>query len=148
MRARTGLPLHVSASQALAREQRFTAELGLDTLPRLRAAVAGEDGEIRVNLQLRRDDAGAAWLKGEVDVRLQLVCRRCLDVFAWQCAATVSLRLVFSEDEERRLLGECEPYLVLGDRLCVREAVEDEVLLGLPLAPACNRPGCTERTAT
>jgi uncharacterized protein len=50
------------------------------------------------------------------------------------------LRLVGSEAEERRLLRECEPYLVEDDVLPLQEIVEEEALLALPIAPRC--PAC------
>jgi uncharacterized protein len=45
---------------------------------------------------------------------------------------------VFSEAEERSALADAEPLLVEDDRLPLRQIVEEEVLLALPMLPRCE----------
>src|SRR3546814_8193390 len=50
----------------------------------------------------------------------------------------IDLRLVETEEEEQAVLHEADPYLVQDDRLPLREIVEDEILLALPMLPRCE----------
>ena len=56
-----------------------------------------------------------------------------------------ALRLVNSESDEQAVLEQDDPYLVQDDQLPLRDLVEDEVLLALPMLPRCPDPGCLER---
>lgn len=119
----------------------YAGVLAVARLPRLVAALASADGELSVTLELTRQRA-VLRLGGSVRGDLQLVCQRCLRPFTWPLDAKVSLRPVFSEDEEARVLGEEEPYLVEDERLPLHDLVEEEVLLALPFAPRCLAPDC------
>ncbi|MBI3171455.1 MAG: DUF177 domain-containing protein, partial [Hydrocarboniphaga effusa] len=88
---------------------------------------------------------GAGWLRGKISGVLALTCQRGLHPFDWVCEVPLSLRLVFSEVEEEQLLKDCEPYLVRDDQLPLREVVEDEVLLSLPIVTRCDDPDCIKR---
>lgn len=137
---KNAIPLRVKAAAAVANASAWRGELPVAGLARLAAALAGHDGSLRVELQARRDAAGTARLQGSIEGELELGCQRCLRRFRWPLRAAVDLRLVGSEAEEKRLLHECEPWLVEDDSLPLREIVEDEALLALPIAPRC--PDC------
>ena len=140
-----GIPRQVSATKAIAARQRFTGTLQLSHLPRLVAQLADPAGGLEVDLEAARDRLGAVWLSGEISGELSLTCQRGLHPFNWRCALKPQLRLVASEAEEERVLKDCEPYLVQDDVLPLRELVEDEVLLALPMMPRCDDPDCLKR---
>ncbi len=95
-------------------------------------------GEVNVKLEAGSDEAGLPHLRGELSGALRLVCLRCTKPFDWQLHAPVGLRLVKTEAEEVQALHECEPYLVQDDQLPLRDLVEDELLLALPMMPRCK----------
>src|SRR3546814_6525071 len=67
------------------------------------------------------------------------VCSSDLDArIAWPLQIDIDLRLVETEEEEQAVLHEADPYLVQDDRLPLREIVEDEILLALPMLPRCE----------
>ena len=140
-----GIPLRVKASQAASRHQAFTGRLPLAKLPRLAATLADPAGELHVELQATRDEEGQDWLHGEIRGRLALTCQRGLHPFDWDCDVALSLALVGSEAAEAKLLKDAEPYLVEDDELPLRDLVEDEVLLALPMMPRCEDPDCVQR---
>lgn len=140
-----GIPLRVKASQAVSRHEAFTGSVPLARLPRLAATLAEPSGELHVELQATRDDEGQDWLHGEIRGRLPLTCQRGLHAFDWSCDVALSLCLVETEAEEQKLLKDCESYLVQDDQLPLRDLVEDEVLLALPMMPRCEDPGCLKR---
>jgi len=140
-----GIPLRVKASQAASRHQAFTGRLPFAKLPRLAATLADPAGELHVELQATRDEEGQDWLHGEIRGRLALTCQRGLHPFDWDCDVALSLALVGSETAEAKLLKDTEPYLVEDDELPLRDLVEDEVLLALPMMPRCDDPDCVKR---
>jgi len=141
------IPLHAPARASVARRARFAGRIPVARLPRLAAALAGADAALEIDLQAGPDDAGAPQLRGSIRGALPLLCQRCLRPFEMLLDTAVNLRLVQSEAEESRLLHECEPCLVEDDRLMLHQIVEDEVLLGLPLAPHCGRSDCAAAEA-
>jgi uncharacterized protein len=140
-----GIPLRVKASQAALRHAVFTGSVPLAKLPRLSASLAETSGTLQVELQATRDGEGQDWLHGEIRGRLPLTCQRGLHAFAWDCDVAMSLALVESESEEEKLLKDTESYLVEDDELPLRDLVEEEVLLALPIVPRCEDLDCVKR---
>lgn len=139
-----GIPKQVSASRAISARQRFVGALPLEQMPRLAVQVADKSGSLEVDLEVAREASGA-WLSGAIRGNLSLTCQRGLHSYPWECSLTPRLRLVASETEEERALKDCEPYLIQDDQLPVRDLVEDEVLLALPIVPRCDDPDCLQR---
>jgi uncharacterized protein len=140
-----GIPLRVKASQATLRHQAFAGSVPLAKLPRLAATLADPAGELQVELQATRDEEGQNWLHGEIRGRLPLTCQRGLHPFEWNCDVALSLALVESEAAEEKLLKDTESYRVEDDELPLRDLVEEEVLLALPMMPRCEDPDCVKR---
>jgi uncharacterized protein len=140
-----GIPKHADATKAIATRQRFVGSVPLAQLPRIAGQLADTDGSLQVDLEAGKDSAGLAWLRGGIKGQLSLTCQRGLHPFPWSCDVTTQLRLVASESEEERAMKEAEAYLVEEDQLPLREIVEDEVLLALPIAPRCDDEDCLKR---
>lgn len=140
-----GIPLRVKASQAVSRREAFAGSVPLAKLPRLAASLAESSGTLQVELQATRDDEGQDWLHGEIRGRLPLTCQRGLHIFDWHCDVALSLCLVETEAEEEKLQKDTESYLVEDDELPLRDLVEEEVLLALPMMPRCEDPDCVKR---
>jgi uncharacterized protein len=132
-----GIPQSVRASSAVTQSMRFRGELPLSLLPRLGAALAASEGELQVDLEAGKA-RGLPQLSGTVSGQLSLQCRRCDAIYQWPLDLQVGLYLVSSEDEEQALPQDADPCEVQDDQLLLREVVEDEVLLALPMLPRCQ----------
>lgn len=139
------IPLSVSASKAVARREQYAGRIPLAQLPRLKPMLADTAGELQVRLEASKDGQGDGWVRGHVAGQLSLTCQRGLHPYTWPCDLSFELRLVDSETEEQEVLEQQDPYLVQDDRLPLRDLVEDEVLLSLPMLPRCEDTGCVER---
>lgn len=131
------IPASVPASAAVARNLRYEGQLPLKLLPRLAQLVDAGSEAVSVELLTGRD-AGYPGLQGSIRGVLVIVCQRCDRPFRWTLEARLNLRLVSSEPEEREAMHDCEPYLVQDDTLPLREMVEDEILLALPMLARCE----------
>lgn len=141
----TGIPRHVAAGKAVAGRQRYAGTLPLAQLPRLAAQLADDAGDLDVSLEAGKDAAGRPALRGTIHGELSLTCQRGLHPFRWPCQVETALRLVSSEAEEEKAMAEADTHLVEDDRLPLRDIVEDEVLLALPMMPRCDDPECLKR---
>lgn len=131
------IPAQISASRALARDERYAGPVDTAGLERL-SELSPEN--LEAELRIWTDAARRRWLEGRITGQLRLECRVCLEPFAWSLDAPVKLALAMSEEEEERLMADGEPLLVREDSLMLHEIVEDEVLLALPMMPRC--PAC------
>ncbi len=104
-------------------------EIGVEADPLLDWKIRGE----------KRKLAGASvrpWLRLNAHVRLAVVCQRCLQPVVLDVDASRSFAFVEGEAEAAELDAECEDdVLALVRELDLRELVEDELLLSLPLIP-------------
>jgi uncharacterized protein len=84
------------------------------------------------------------WLHLSARARPQLTCQRCLQPVACEIALDTSIRFVPDETTAERLDAEFDYDVLASDRpLDLRELIEDELLLALPLVPrhdACPEP--------
>ncbi|MBI2383844.1 MAG: DUF177 domain-containing protein [Gammaproteobacteria bacterium] len=134
------IPQRIRASLAVAHGERHSGTLPLAGFSRLREALADAAGDLRVELAGAHDSLGHPVLDLHAAAELRLLCQRCMTPFGWTLDRRAALRLVATDEEEARLMNECEPYRVQDDWLPLHEIVEDEVLLALPMLPRC--PSC------
>lgn len=109
------------------------AEARPDELARVRWQARGERREVRGGLP-------QTWLHVQADTRLALVCQRCLGPVEAGIAAERSFLFVAGEEAAAQLDADSEDdVLALTRALDLRELVEDELLLALPLVPRHER---------
>ncbi len=110
---------------------------GIAALDRLQDRLSSTDGAVEYELTGYTDERGKPSLHCRVRGALNLICQRCLQPMAWKVDLDSDLVLATSEAE----LAEDEDDPEAPDRLLaqkdmkVQDLVEDEILLGLPLAP-------------
>lgn len=84
------------------------------------------------------------WLHIEASARISLVCQRCLGAVQVPLTAQRSFHFVSGEDAAAQLDADSEDdVLALTRALDLRELVEDELLLALPIVPrheVCPEP--------
>ena len=113
---------------------------GVPALSRVRAAVYDSVGEFTVRLEFRPDAAWHAVIVGRLTGTVTLQCQRCLEAMAIDLDIRPHLGLCTSEAEVERLPDELEPLLAGDAPLNIREVVEDEILLALPIVARHARP--------
>jgi uncharacterized protein len=109
-------------------------EIPLDQMPRVRAQLAGSGGKVRGSARFRRE-AGFRVAELEWTGTAMLVCQRCLEPMQWPVGGTARVALVVAEHEADHVPPELETVHTPENRVRVRDLVEEELLLALPLAP-------------
>ncbi len=111
-------------------------EVMLECMPRLTALLATPVGGVAVTLKAGVDTHHPiAFLTGQLEVTVTLICQRCLAPMPWPLNVQFRLGLVRSEAQAESLPDEYEPLLVPEEGLLTSGWVEDELILALPLVP-------------
>lgn len=114
--------------------ERREFDLPLRELPRLVPALASLDGLAQCRLQFTRE-RGQPVAEVAVRARLGLRCQRCLRP-VWLAVDEVSrLWLVTDPAKADDLDPGLEPTLAAEGRIALRDLVEEELLLAVPLVP-------------
>ena len=109
--------------------------------PRLRDALRTDEGTLQCELRGVPEEMGRPALRLRVDGTLQFVCQRCLGALEYPLHIEVSLQLAATQAEidADPLEAEGPERIVAGRQMPVRELIEDELLLAVPLAPRHER---------
>lgn len=131
------LPQYIDAPKWADREARIQQVFPLSGFVRLCEGAASNDGEVSVDCRVYRDTQGLIRVEGRMATTVMLVCQRCLEPVATAIDADVQLYLLRDESVADQLPDDAD-YLVLDEegRIAFSDALEDELILSLPLVPA------------
>ena len=121
------------------RQAEVTFEIPLDQMPRVREQFASAGGRVSGIARFRRE---AGFRVAELDIQgsAQLVCQRCLEPMQVPIDSSAHVALIVSESEADRVPPEFETVHVPENRIRVRDLVEEELLLTLPISPLHEEP--------
>lgn len=129
----SALPDSVDAWRMAQARRQFRGLLPLAQMPRLGASLASEAGDASFSIEFGTDEFGIAFLDLEVEAGLPLVCQRTLDVFIRQVSVRQRLGLISDEAREAALPEEYEALLVPDGQLSLKDVIEDELILAIPV---------------
>jgi uncharacterized protein len=112
----------------------FELAIPVADFPRVRVRLGGTVGTISGHVRFRHE-SGFAVAALEVTGSVELVCQRCLQNLSWPIAGSALVALIATESQVDRVPEHLEPMLALGGRISLRDLVEEEVMLGLPIVP-------------
>ena len=95
----------------------------------------------KVTLRGYGEPYGSKVIVGELQAEVQMICRRCLKPVTVLLESSIRWGLVFSESEMQDLDKDLDPVLVEEGQIPLRQAIEDELVLLLPIMPtheSCN----------
>ncbi len=115
----------------------LTRAFALRDLPRLQDLLAQPLGVLHATFVFAKTASGAAGATVTIETEATLVCQRCLRGFELPIAARSEIEFT---SETRAAAGgsQREPYDLHEGLASLRELAEEELLLALPLAPACG----------
>ena len=118
---------------AKARE-RLEGELGLNTLSRLEELLVDKKGGLKYELSFDVDEAGVCIVVCRIETQVILECQRCFKAVSIDIDKSSILGVVSSKEELDALTDEYEPLQLECDTVSVKQLVEDELLLSIPLS--------------
>ncbi len=118
-------------------------------LGRMHDILFSDDGELFYQLHGGKNSRGQLEIRLELEGELSLICQRCMGPFKHVVDTTASFVIVPDEaslpDPEDEL--DDADYLVAEQRFDVGALIEDEIILGLPMAPLHEAAECGLKTA-
>ena len=115
--------------------ENLEGSIPLDTMTRVADLLLVNEGEINYCLSFTTKDSGLCVIESEIIGCLSLKCQRCLKPVVINICKQTQLGVVNNKDELEFLEKEYEPFLLNEGVFNVKELVEDELLLAIPLSP-------------
>ena len=94
-----------------------------------------DDERVTVQLSFGLDEQRLPYVKGHLQASIGLQCQRCLERFTYEIISDFALAIVKTLDEEKALPEQYESAMVHEGQLALRELIEDELILNLPIIP-------------
>lgn len=143
----SALPRLIAPARLAEGRGRLEGRLALRDMTRLCDLLGDARGGVNLRLTFDRDEQGFARMIGSYEAELELVCQRCLEAFAVKQACEIRVGVVFDNAEINELPGDLEPLLLEQETIALSELIEDEILLGLPIAPLHPPAACAVAVA-
>ncbi len=106
--------------------------VAVSALPRLRDALASDEGDVEVVLDFRVGEDGKKLVSGRASANLGMVCQRCLGPMIQPVACDIALAILWSEEDIMTLPKDLDPWIVAEGLTDFYDMVEEEILLSLP----------------
>ena len=143
----SALPRLIAPARLAEARGRLEGKLALRDMTRLCELLGDGSGEVNLRLAFDRDEQGFVRVTGGYEAELELVCQRCLGAFTVKQACEIRVGVVFDSAEIDELPGVLEPLLLEEETIALSEFIEDEILLGLPIAPLHPPAACAVSVA-
>lgn len=136
------LPATVDPIKLAESGARLTGELPVKAMGRLRAQCLDEGGTVSISLSFERSgDRGLGRMQGTIATSLQVVCQRCLDKMTLVVRAEPSVILIRAQDRDD-LVAQVTDSLIVDGPILLRNIVEDELLIAMPMVPMHDIDSC------
>ncbi len=103
-------------------------------LPRLRSRLEGAGGVVRGSAHFTRE-AGFPVADLTLHGTVALQCQRCMEQMETPVETRVRVALITTQADASRVPDDLEAMLAPGGRISIREIVEEELMLFLPIVP-------------
>ena len=121
------------------KEAQLSGEIDLERLTRLRGLLHSDAGSVRASLRFGQHGAGYVTVSLEYEIDFELECQRCLEPMKEIAHRKVSLVVMEDESMEEGAPAGFEPIVLEGDRFQPAQAIEDELIVELPLVARHRR---------
>jgi uncharacterized protein len=112
----------------------------LSSLPRLADVLSDSRGIARASFAFSKTPSGGAGVRVAVRAEPQLVCQRCMQGFGLPVDSGSDVEFEQGPDTSGGADSDREPYRAVGGLVSLKDLAEEELLLALPVAPACSIP--------
>ncbi|MEJ2761738.1 MAG: YceD family protein [Gammaproteobacteria bacterium] len=136
------LPQYIEPARLAEASESVTGRLDLEGMQRLRAVLCEPRAEIAFSLHFQKDERGFIIIRGEFATDLVLRCQRCLEPLPVRLEKTIGIGWATDTAGLEAVPEDLEPTLAKEPRVALRDLIEEEVLLGLPMAPAHAEEEC------
>lgn len=116
----------------------ISGDLAVISLKRLSDLTANDNGMIHVDFHAVKDEQNRVFIRGKIEAELDLICQLCLNAMHQQLNMEIDWLIVHSDQQQLEELENYDPVVVEEDRFNIKDLIEDELILNLPIAPSHN----------
>lgn len=137
------LPDHIDPFRYAELKLALDGFLYLKDMPRLSDnIIIKPDQTVLLSLSFGKDEQDLNYLKGHLEAKLTLQCQRCMEPFNYEIITDFLLGIVSTLEDANKLSEFYEPVLVKDNNLGIKDLVEDEIILNLPIIPKHSQAAC------
>jgi len=136
------IPEHIDPFRYAEQNLSLDGTLRIADMPRLSLNVVANGDSVAVHLKFGVDEQKITYLNGHLQTKLTLQCQRCMEPFIYEIISDFVLGIVSTLDEANVLPEQYEPALATEGSLALRELIEDEIILNLPIIPRHEPDEC------
>jgi len=136
------IPEHIDPFRYAEQALSLSGAVKLSDLHRVGANLNTTEGQISVDFKFGKDEQKLVYVKGHLQAKLALQCQRCMEPFVYEIMSDFILGIVNTLDEASALPSHYEPAIAIEGQLALRELVEDELILNLPIIPRHEPEKC------
>lgn len=130
------IPEHVDPFRYAEQSLGVVGTVNLQDMQRLSVNLVPVEGaHVKASLQFGVDEQKITYLKGHLEAIVGLQCQRCMEPYSYEIMSDFALGIVSTLDEANALPEQYEPALAKDGSLALRELIEDEMILNLPIIP-------------
>jgi len=127
------LPQHINMLRVSEHAANFHGSLLIKNMQRLSPSLYSDEGEVVVDLIFGADEEGTRFCRVQLKAKVVLQCQRCMEPFTYEIISDFLHGIVASEREAEVLAEHYEPVIVPDGLLIIKDMVEDELILKLPI---------------
>ena len=135
----TGLPDLVDCARLAQDAAKLQRVYELGDLPRLKDFLAEPRGTLRAKFAFTALASGLPGAEVAVEASPLLVCQRCMQGTEARVSGGSGIEFTASRESDAAV-SEREFFAMENGHVSLRDLAEEELLLALPLAPACSAP--------
>ena len=128
------LPVHIDPVRLAEAGRELRGQISFSEMERFSTMLLEDAGEAQVELTFGVDHEGIRFIRGRITAEVVMQCQRCLGALALSINAELRLGIV-SERDPRELPSYYEPLPVGHEPIFLRDIIEDELMLSLPIVP-------------
>lgn len=136
------IPEHIDPFRYGEQNLALSGVANIADMKRLSENLSSNKDTVTVDLQFGVDEQRTTYLKGHIEAKLSLQCQRCMEPFKYEIMSDFLLGIVSTLEKANALPEHYEPALAKEGQLALRELVEDELILNLPIIPRHEPQDC------
>jgi uncharacterized protein len=141
------LPTTLDLRKAAARGAGVGGALKARDLVRFRPLLAGDEGEISVEMECSRDEDGRYLVRVAIEADVLVTCQRCLETMPEHLSSDNTLVVVWTDAEAASLPKHLDPLVATEPTSNLWELVEDELILGMRPFSYHDTEQCNRKSA-
>lgn len=140
------LPQKVDPFRFAENEVILEGVIPLKDMDRLLPSLYSDEGRVAVDMTFGVDQQGTHVVRGHYSTHLMLQCQRCMGKFEYEVSGELLLGVVSKEEDVDKLPKGYDAAVVEDGAFVVKDIIEDELILSLPIVPMHDPKDCNVAT--